>query len=408
MKFAIINAYDVRNRGDRAIVEAQIGWIRRHDPSADIAVYSPFFEENAEVFGKERSFQPIISHSNGSGKLAALIEPLARRIRFATGQKEAAMTFFREADAVIMCGGGYLYSSPAPLVSRQLAFHCWNAQLALKLGKPVLTFPQSWGPLRKSLDRTICQSLANALPAIVTRGRASTKLLNEMGHGDKIIQLPDIVMALDALRDDIIPPKRQTVGRSLGIAPIDWGFDRDIPETEKEKYIEKLASIAAHWITQQKGKVTIIPQVVVDNHDDDRIPSARLRDILIERNLPVEYTPDLSWSEHWQLIANQDVFIGCRMHACIFSMVCGVPAVGLAYQPKFHELYEQIDNSRYSIDIEKFEPKIVSSLLEDLVLDERERERFGSGVKTASASVIEGMDSVWKKIRHESLAETRH
>lgn len=202
----ILNAYDVLNRGDRAIVEAQIGWVRSHWPEARIVVFSSHHASNEKVFDTVFSAFPVVEAPLAGSGLTKLLAPFLRWVEFKLGsQKRREYRLFRECDAYLMCGGGYLYSSPSRLPSRQLAIHCVNALLAVASGKPVLPFPQSWGPLRKRLDRWFCHRLASRLGRITTRGRKSTELLQEMGFGDRVMEVPDVVLAIRRLRPDLFP-----------------------------------------------------------------------------------------------------------------------------------------------------------------------------------------------------------
>lgn len=140
----ILNAYDCRNRGDRAIVEAQIAWARRLWPDCEILVFSPHYRYNASVFGEASSQPPLFFSPPEGGAVSRLLKPVAQAFGYAIRLRgDAAMREFSRCDGFLVCGGGYLYSSPAPILSRQLWLHALNILAAIRTGKPVLPFPQS-------------------------------------------------------------------------------------------------------------------------------------------------------------------------------------------------------------------------------------------------------------------------
>lgn len=405
----IIDAYDVSNRGDRAIVEAQIGWVRSRWPGARVVVFSSHHASNEGVFEDAVSAFSVIEAPLASSGLRKLLAPFLRWLEFRLRWKERPeYLLFRECEAFLMCGGGYLYSSPAPLVSRQLAIHCANALLALATGKPVLPFPQSWGPLRKRMDRWICRHLARRLAVVTTRGKKSSELVAELGFGDKVKEVPDVVLAIRELRPDLFPDRLQDArGKpSLGLSPINWSFDREIPEQDWARYLDGLVDIAAGWVGKTGGIVTLIPQVAVDDHDDDRSVCEELAGRFSEAGISFVYDRDLSWEEHWERVGRQNVFLGCRMHACIFALVSHVPTVGLAYQPKFHELYGQLGFPELAHEIDQFDPERVCSQLIRLFEDPDQAQEIAGKVDRLAGEVVAEMDGGWSLVHGESPSRT--
>lgn len=397
-KIGIINAYDVMNRGDRAIVEAQIGWVRLHWSDAEIVVFSSHHASNQGVFEEVDSAFSVIEAPLASSGIRKLVAPFVRwfEFRFGSGDRRE-FQLFSECDAFLICGGGYLYSSPSRLLSRQLAIHCMNALIAIGTKKPVLAFPQSWGPLRKRLDTRFCRRLADRLTVVTTRGRKSTELVKEMGFGDRVMEVPDVVLAIRRLRPDLFPDVIGKSGevKSLGISPINWSFDREISSEAWSRYLDGLLHIAKEWSKATDGIVNLIPQVAVDGHDDDRLVCEELSVRLEEAGVSYVYERDLSWQSHWEAIGRQSVFLGCRMHACIFALVSHVPTVGLAYQPKFHELYGQLELPEFAHEIDQFDVNLVSSQLIELSGSQSDAHKFIGSVDRLAVEVVSMMDKAW-------------
>ncbi len=399
----ILNAYDARNRGDRAIVEAQLGWIKKNLPDVTVTIFSPHHEYNRDIFSCSTSMEPLFSVPRASSGLGRLLRPpldwLLQRVGARTDDRAKA---FNACEAYFVCGGGYLYSSPAPFLSRQLWLHSANILAALNTGKPVLTFPQSWGPLRKPADRWICRKLATALPVIVTRGQESDDLLAAWGLAGRVVSLPDIVVAAaDLLPDVRIWRETPRQEGSLGIAPINWNFDRRVKKDGLDDYLAKLVEISRSWCETPGRSVTVFPQVEVEGSDDDSIIARSLMIALDDAAIPAQLAEKLDWESYWCRISSQEAFLGCRMHSCIFAMVCGVPTIGLGYQPKFAELFEQLGWPERTHLIDCFSPTVVARQLHEIARDE-ERALITTTIDLAGLNLLNALDKAWHKILGDS------
>lgn len=394
----ILNAYDARNRGDRAIVEAQLGWIERTMPGASVTIFSPHHSYNQTVFRSASCQAPLFAVNKQGNFLGRLLKPLLDIANHRLGTRtDSSSNEFQACDAFLVCGGGYLYSSPAPLASRQLFLHAANILAAQRTGKPVLSFPMSWGPIRKRADEWFCKRLASAMPILVNRGSESHELLASWGYRAKCVMLPDVVIAAAELLPGLkVWRNAPRQAGSLGIAPIDWGFDRTVDPKEVGIYIDKLVTIGKEWCRVEGRSITVFPQVEVDGTDDDRIISRRLLAALQEAGLPSQIKEDMEWSAYWQAIAAQDVFVGCRMHSCIFAMVCGVPTIGLGYQPKFRELFTQLELAERTHLIDSFSPSIVAEQLNTLTA-ECDRKEFLKHIDRAGQGLITVIDEAWRR-----------
>jgi polysaccharide pyruvyl transferase WcaK-like protein/glycosyltransferase involved in cell wall biosynthesis len=392
----ILNAYDARNRGDRAIVEAQLGWIERTMPGASVTIFSPHHEYNQTIFRSTSCQAPLFGIPRRGNFIGRLMQPVVDMAKHWLGARtDSSSVEFHSCDAFFVCGGGYLYSSPSPLVSRQLFLHAANILAALKTGKPVLSFPMSWGPIRKKADKLICKRLASSMPILVTRGAESNELLETWGFKNKVFALPDVVLAAAELLPGL-KVWRETPRRtgSLGIAPIDWSFDRKVSPKDMDSYLSKLVTLGKEWCKREGRSITVFPQVEVDGSDDDRIVARRLITRLRDAGLTCQIAEDLDWSDYWKEIAAQEVFVGCRMHSCIFAMACGVPTVGLGYQSKFKELFEQLGWPDRSHLIDSFSPGDVAAQLKTLSTG-FDRQEMLKHIDHVGRDLLKAMDEAW-------------
>jgi len=396
-KAGILNAYDWRNRGDRAIVEAQMAWIRSKIPDAEFRIFSPCWKENQSAFGLEVSSPPPIAVPEAFGPVGGVVGPI---ISWATAYagigRGKAYQEFSSCDGYFLCGGGYLYSSHAPFLSRQLWLHVANSLLALRSGKPVMQFPQSWGPFRKQADRWISRRLASGLSRISARGTISAKTTAEMGFSAKTLNLPDVVLAMRLLRPQLFPEFSGESRSGLGIAPIEFGFARSCTDSQRAEYLGKLHQVAVQFHRKTGQPVTLFVQVSVTGHDDDAPMAERLAKLLDDSEVPVRIENSSDWIEYWRAIGRQACFIGCRMHSCIFAMVSDVPTVGLAYQPKFQELFAEINLEERCFDISDFNSEAVASILLAPGFTGRDNSKnLSIAVASSARRMLSGFDECW-------------
>lgn len=396
-KAGILNAYDWRNRGDRAIIEAQMAWIRTKIPDVEFRIFSSCWRENIHAFGENESFPPPVMVVEGAGILSGVIQPLRSYVASSFGRSAGkAWEEFSSCDGYFLCGGGYLYSSQAPLLSRQLWIHCANSLLALKSGKPVMQFPQSWGPFHKLSDRWICRKLAKRLPKISARGQISAAITGSMGYSDKTLDLPDVVVAISKVGGLPFEPPANPAKKGLGIAPIEFGFARNCTDKERKDYLEKLKAIAAGYHQQTGEPVTLFVQVSLPGHDDDLPMAENLASMLKVEGIASTIENSADWGGYWEKISNQSVFIGCRMHSCIFAMVTSVPTIGLAYQPKFQELFSELGIQDRCFDISSFDPaEVTTRLLASHFTSDESRDQLAAAVRASAERTIRGLEACW-------------
>src|SRR5262249_54079643 len=152
MKILIINAYSVKNFGDAAIVSSIVRYLRRVVPGCRVQVMSSFDDENRAFCRRlgVASVPAVWKIQSGGSYLAQYFRGLLLlvNVRFG-GPSDNPML---KADLVVSLGGGYLYSStrgPLGLSLLNCLFHIW---LGHWLGKPVMLFPQSIGPMLWRID----------------------------------------------------------------------------------------------------------------------------------------------------------------------------------------------------------------------------------------------------------------
>ena len=267
------------------------------------------------------------------------------------------MAEFQSSDVFVLCGGGYLYSSHAPLMSRAMVSLCLQSLAAISTGKPVIPFPQSFGPLKPGIDEIVVQRLCRKMPVLTPRDGVSMEWLKDRGFSEKSVIIPDIVLAMPLLLPEYYTAKANDQRDGLGIAAADYSFARRCNPEESERYVDTLARAATEFHHRFGGLVRLFVQVSLPGSDDDRRIVDLLAGRILATGVPVEIIqPDDGLTAYLATISKCKVFVGSRMHACIFSLTTATPTIGLAYQPKFQGLFNHMDLDDWVTDIETVDP----------------------------------------------------
>ena len=243
-------------------------------------------------------------------------------------------------------------------------------------GVRTFLFPQSIGPINKTMDLWVFKHLCGVLDRIFVRDRKSELFLSRRGLGTgKTFFIPDIVNAMPLLLPHFYDAFSKKTG--LGITVVDYSFASSFDSIALNHYLSVLSNSAAHYFAQTGEPIRLFVQVSIPNVDDD-LPIAKLLYQLIhQRGIPVDIFPvDSPLEKYIHAVQGCRFFIGSRMHACIFALSSGVPSIGLAYQPKFFGLFEQYEISRYVYPIQAVSSTWLCSALDSMISGEHEIRAF--------------------------------
>lgn len=290
--------------GDEAMLAADLAWLRRELPAADLVVGSSAPAWTRRLYGA-RAFQ---------------FPRAASRLR-------AVLT---TADGVLFCGAGNLTSAfPNRLHERIVA-----ARLAAAMAKPYAFLSQTIGPLTDTDAAQVRVALANAA-FVGTRDSASAELTSRLG-------VPTIPMQDDAMQDDVTQDDvtQDEATRRLPAGAFAPGRIRRIGVTLHWSPIARhrldLPSIATSIETVARecdASVRFIPHFRGPGDQwSDLECGAELASAL---SLPMEFVP---WEPVSQVRADTaacSLVISTRYHPLVFAARAGVPAIGL-YQDSYH------------------------------------------------------------------------
>jgi colanic acid/amylovoran biosynthesis protein len=370
-KVLIVNTHSTLNAGDAAIVQAQVRFLRRRYGRLDIALTSRTPELDRKVYAPEglTVFPPIFPapsvYRGFFRKVAGSSRDLARR-----GPRRAQARALEEADLVVASGGGYFWSGrrglPGPMFLQNIA----HIRAAARRGKPLLLFPQSFGPLPGSFHERMLRRTLEADPIlkIFAREEGSAEYLHAIlkspAARDKVEVCPDMAFLLDGPAPEPFaeegdgPPARPVLAVTLR----QWSFPeargRLGRKERQEHYLAEVQHFCERHALDTGGSILVFAQSRGPGAFEDDRPISRALVERIRKNVPgarVRYVDDkgatcLDCAR--SVLARADLVLATRLHSAILAFGLGIPALTIAYQPKTDGVMRLFGLERFSFGID--------------------------------------------------------
>jgi colanic acid/amylovoran biosynthesis protein len=251
---------------------------------------------------------------------------------------------YATADLILSTGGTYLTDN------YDLGRRIREFELAKALGRPLILFTQSIGPVsRRQTRRALRHGLADARLVLLRDERSRVELDVARVRGPRTAVAADAAFALadpellTAAREPRVPAERPEVAVSVRA----WShFANGDGAVRLERYLEAMARLVTHLVERRGARVTFISTCQGEPsypHDDSvvadavaaRLPGTVLAGVRVDRD---PHRPR-------ELIARLgafDLVVATRMHAAILALAGGAPVLPIAYEPKMTDLAAQL------------------------------------------------------------------
>lgn len=369
-KILILNTHSSLNAGDAAIVLAQIKFLRKAFNSVEISLTSRTPELDAKVYAPEgvRVIPPILPAPSVFDGIGRKFADTARNLADLSGKRDF-LRAAREADLVIASGGGYFWSNRRLVPGLMFLQNILHLRLVERMKKPLVLFPQSFGPLFSPFHRRLLRKTleAGSVTKIFAREQKSANfldgLIEDAGTRAKIEVCPDLTFLLAGevgpapapVQEDPLP--KPVVALTLR----QWGFPEAAGRAERrrlgQEYFGELARFCEYIVKDRKGSILIYPQSRGPGAFEDDRPVSRAFYAKLKAALPsapvryVENADSTSLEAASAVLSRADLVLATRFHSALLALVRGVPALAIGYQPKTQGIMARLGLDKYAFEI---------------------------------------------------------
>ena len=334
MTVLIVNAYSVRNRGDAAIVRGLIATLRQLG-ARHIAIAPRGWRDDADewlALGADSVAPPLLSIHDVPGwartkRLYLLLHVIGRIARSLAARvvpplADDSMRAYARATLVVSAGGAYL-GGRKPGVNLVRGY---NIAYGRVWGRPTIAAPMTINPP----SRVVRLLLSNLLRGVAIFARDHETIVRADALGLRATYAPDLVFRA---------ARGRAPGHPSGVvawAPRGYRPDQDAWAARDRLETSQLAAVSDLLRTDDGLRLEFVPQVDVEEIDDDRVTIARLHRLLrpeFDGRVSV-LTPPASIDETIDAYARFDVVLTSRLHAALLALLGGTPSLVVGYEPK--------------------------------------------------------------------------
>ncbi|SHF77801.1 polysaccharide pyruvyl transferase CsaB [Caldanaerobius fijiensis DSM 17918] len=334
MRVVISGYYGFGNTGDEAILRAIVNSMKSERPDLDIIVLSNNPAETAKMHDVKainrmdiRSIWTTLSHS----------------------------------DMLISGGGGLLQDVTS---FRNILYYSGIIYMAWLLKKPIMYYANGVGPINIGFNRLLVRNISNKAQVITVRDLLSKRQLDEIGVKTDVfitadpaflLKVPEDINVEDIYEKEGIPLNNKI----LGISIRKWKNFDYVKEALKD-FVNKVRNI-------EDFNIVFLP---MQKNEDLRACEEISRDL--ERSYVIKGNYDVY--EVLGIVSKFDYMIGMRLHAMIFSVLNGVPVIGISYDPKIDNFFNII-GQQYLNHIDEVNSERLLNQFLDVVMHKNEISR---------------------------------
>jgi len=228
---------------------------------------------------------------------------------------------------------------------RGLPLLAYNAAIVLPflvMGVPVMKLSQALGPFQARLNRTIAGWVLARCSLVVARGKRSAEHLRELGLPNAF-QLSDTAFAMSVSNADSVEAERilqkLRLNQPFVILSPSRVVERLVGET---RYHAEMKSVVAGLLN--KGHSVLILAHSLgrgSSKNNDTVVCEQLA-AAVQGDSRVHLIGDLENARVLRaIIGRAHLFLGCRFHSIVSSLIMGVPTIVIGWSHKYAEMVEQ-------------------------------------------------------------------
>ncbi|MDX1559707.1 MAG: polysaccharide pyruvyl transferase family protein [Marinobacter sp.] len=265
------------------------------------------------------------------------------------------------ADLVVSTGGTYLTENYG------LWTNIRDYQLTLAAGSPLVFFTQTLGPFTQPKYRQAFTDIFHKASAICLRDERSRQHVLELGiQADKIALAKDAAFVINA--EQSVPP---TGALRIAVSVRTMHFFNDGDRSLSEQYKASVAAMVNRAVRDYGAEVVFLStcQGIAEYWTDDTKLADEIVSTLPE-DVAKSVTVDRQFRQPMEIVSAYQSFhlvIATRMHAAILGLVAGTPVLGIAYEFKLEELFNQLGMDEARLSTKEMNPEGSQLTLGDML-----------------------------------------
>jgi polysaccharide pyruvyl transferase WcaK-like protein len=287
----------------------------------------------------------------------------SRKWRTRILRRNRVLNAIQEADIMGSLAGGDSFSDFYGF--GRLVYVVLPQLLVLFLGKQLVLLPQTIGPFKGAVAKTVARAVVRRASMVFTRDHDGLEAVRGLAGRDRGRQAfaYDMGFALEPrIRTERIPAWLAGYDKGIPLVGLNvsgllfmGGYTHDNMFGIRSDYRRLMHDLIDYLVRRHRVHVMLVPHVFGTCEDDEsdliacRKIHGGIEDALHARVHLLEEKFDPH--EMKALIGRCDLFLGSRMHACIAAISQHVPTVGLAYSNKFRGVFESVGMGEWVIDI---------------------------------------------------------
>lgn len=382
MKIIISHVYSDDNKGDAALLSVLLGDMRKTFDNPEITILTideikagQMFEgapvESAfmyEALNRYQSKTLKLTYSFfviASTILWACAYRLAKKELWLPRHLRSIADLYKDADMVIMVGGGYLRGKAGLVSTIELILVLYSIILTCIIGKQTFIYAQSIGPFGNGFQEFIAKRALKKVELIAVRENISLDLLKRMGITQNVVRSIDSGFLFTSdikkdLRGEFNISKDKIM---VGITVREW-----LKADEQSFYENSIAMFADNIIEKYNATVVFIPQVTATHHgDDDREVGKRVYKLMKRKESAYVITEQYDHKTIKAIYSGLDYVVGTRFHSVIFSLTSYIPAIAIEYEHKTSGIMRDLGIDEWVIKIEDVTTERLTAFFEKLV-----------------------------------------
>ena len=242
------------------------------------------------------------------------------------------------ADAIVIAGGGYLYTSKRR-INLSLWHSCFSVWVSKQLGPAIYMMPNSVGPISRRSDQVLVDYCFRGVRTVVREELSLANCSFPLSSFENAELLPDIafysscaagIPDYDYSAEGMLESSSRS-SRLVRVVCMDWRWSSSARDEVFGRYVSELAS-ACDRLVRDGFRVVLGGHSAIPDHGQDDIEVCRLVSRQMTENHDIDENCDVG--HLWSAYRESALVIGTRLHACIMAIAQGTPAVALAYQEK--------------------------------------------------------------------------